>query len=934
VTATADGYKGGPYNVSAAAAGVSAGVNFALTNSAASPTLTVTASPTTLVYGQPVTLTSTSSLPSVGPSGNTTSPSGAVTFYDNATTLTPTSTPTAGVATFSTTALVGAQVYGASQAADTNFNAVAKTTATSITVGKASSTLSGPVTQPVTVVYGNATTITINVAGQYSGTGIATPGGSIGYTLNGTSSTAPITAGVATIPVPNTLGVKSYNVAVTYAGDGNYAAATGINVFLQVTPAAQTINFTAPATPVTFGASPVTLVATGGASGNLVTFSIVSGSAFGTLSGTNNSTLTYTGAGTIVIAANQAASTDYAAATQVTQTVVVNPASQTITFAPATPVTFGVTPITLTATGGASGNPVTFSIVSGAAFGTLSGTNNATLTITGAGTIVIAADQAASANYSAATEVQKSIVVNPASQSIAFVVASPVTYSATPIALTATGGGSGNPVTFSIVSGAAFGTLSGTNNATLTLTGAGTIVIAANQAGNANYSAATQVTQTLVVNPAPQTISFVMTSPIAFTVSPISLSATGGGSGNPVTFSVVSGGNVGTLSGANNSVLTLTGVGTIVIAANQAGNATYSAATQVTQTVIVTIATTNVAVQVGSPIVYGTSLATLSATASSNGTAVPGSFSYTATLSGGATVAVTSASILPVGTYTITANFTPTNGQTFTTGSATATLVVTKATPSISLTVSAPSVYFMNAATLTATMSAAYGVPTGTVTFLDGLTNTVIDTGKLVNGVATINTSTLIAGDHTLTAVYSGDNNFVGVASAPVPLSVQDFSVHSGGSVSATRGGSTTATVTVTPVGGATFAGDITFTVTGLPAGVTATVSPMVLPGGSAASNVTVTINVASSFARWEQRHGMDPRVNGVAPVALALLLLPFIGRMRKKTRQFVLLALLALGAVGGLTGCSGGFGEPVTLTVTGTSGALVHSTTVLVSVK
>jgi hypothetical protein len=84
--------------------------------------------------------------------------------------------------------------------------------------------------------------------------------------------------------------------------------------------------------------------------------------------------------------------------------------AQTITFTqPASPVYLGVLPITLTATGGASGDPVTFSIVSGP--GSLSGTNNDVLTVTGAGTIVIAANQAGNANYAAAPQVTRSITV-------------------------------------------------------------------------------------------------------------------------------------------------------------------------------------------------------------------------------------------------------------------------------------------------------------------------------------------------------------------------------------------------------------------------------------------------------------------------------------------------------------------------------------------
>jgi hypothetical protein len=87
----------------------------------------------------------------------------------------------------------------------------------------------------------------------------------------------------------------------------------------------QTISFTAPVSPATYGVSPITLVATA-SSGLAPTFSIVSGP--GSVSG---STLTVTGAGTIVIAANQAGNTSYAAAAQVTQTLTINAIAETVT---------------------------------------------------------------------------------------------------------------------------------------------------------------------------------------------------------------------------------------------------------------------------------------------------------------------------------------------------------------------------------------------------------------------------------------------------------------------------------------------------------------------------------------------------------------------------------------------------------------------------
>jgi hypothetical protein len=259
----------------------------------------------------------------------------------------------------------------------------------------------------------------------------------------------------------------------------------------------QTIAFTTPAASelVAFGTAPITLAATGGASGNPVTFTLDASSTAGagTLSG---STLTIAGPGSIVIDANQAATSTYAAAPQAQLTITVTQATQTIAFTAPTATTyvFGVAPITLAATGGASGDPVVFTVdaSSSAGAGTISGS---TLTITGPGNIIIDANQAGNADYSAATQVQLTLTVSQATQTITFTAASPVTYSATPIALSATGGASGNPVVFTVASGP--GSITGGN---LTITGLGTIVVDANQAGNADYTAAAQVQQSIVVN--------------------------------------------------------------------------------------------------------------------------------------------------------------------------------------------------------------------------------------------------------------------------------------------------------------------------------------------------------------------------------------------------------------------------------------------------
>jgi len=75
--------------------------------------------------------------------------------------------------------------------------------------------------------------------------------------------------------------------------------------------------------------------------------------------------------------------------------------------------------------------------------------------------------------------------------------------------LTATGGGSGNPVVFTVDPSTTSGTctVSGTSGATVSYTGTGNCVINANQAGGSGYSSAPQAQQSITVSPAPLSIT-------------------------------------------------------------------------------------------------------------------------------------------------------------------------------------------------------------------------------------------------------------------------------------------------------------------------------------------------------------------------------------------------------------------------------------------
>jgi sugar lactone lactonase YvrE len=172
-----------------------------------------------------------------------------------------------------------------------------------------------------------------------------------------------------------------------------------------------------------------------------------------------------------------------------------------------------------------------------------------------------------------------------------------------------------------------------------------------------------------------------------------------------------------------------------------------------------------------SPITYGTNLSgVLNASAMNGSATVAGSFTYTATPQGGSANAVTAATVLGVGSYTLTAAFTPTDTTHYNSASGSVTLTVGKATPAILLSSSATSVPLNTAVTFTARLSFSTGTPTGSVSFYDG--STLQGTGTLAQGVATYTAASLTVGTHLITAAYGGDGSFLAVTSAVLTESV------------------------------------------------------------------------------------------------------------------------------------------------------------------
>src|ERR1022692_3972891 len=176
--------------------------------------------------------------------------------------------------------------------------------------------------------------------------------------------------------------------------------------------------------------------------------------------------------------------------------------------------------------------------------------------------------------------------------------------------------------------------------------------------------------------------------------------------------------------------------------------------------------TTTVVSSAPNPSVFGQSV-TLTATVSSSGGTPTGTvqfqidgsnFGSPVALSGGVATS-SSTSALTVGAHSTAAIY---SGSTnFLASTGTGSQVVSKASTSTSLISSVNPSLPGEAVTFTATISVLLpgsGTPTGTVTFYDG--PSPISTQPVSSGQAAFTTSTLVAGSHFISAIYSGDSNF------------------------------------------------------------------------------------------------------------------------------------------------------------------------------
>ncbi len=392
----------------------------------------------------------------------------------------------------------------------------------------------------------------------------------------------------------------------------------------------------------------------------------------------------------------------------------------------------------------------------------------------------------------------------------------------------------------------------------VTILNAGTCTVAANQAGDANYNAATQVTQNIAIAKAAQAPLVLSAAPTSITVAATSALSISGGSGTgAISYGVNSGpcSIVGTTLNGN-------ATGTCTVTASQAADANYNAIASNPVTVNVSLGTQAALSLNASPSTINTNGSSTLSTTGGSGT---GSVTYAVT-SGSCTISGSVLTSTVAGSCSVVA----TKAADATYGSASSSAV----TVTVNLSSQSALVLSANPASLnvndTSSLSSSGGSGTGAVSY------------TVVSGPCSITGSTLTAtgaGTCSVSASKAADGTYSAATSAPVSVTVglapQASLVLSAspGSVSvgatstlSTSGGSGTGTVSYSLSGGpCTLVGN---TLTGTGSGsclVTATKAASTVYAAATSNPVAVSVALASQTALVMNASPSTINVNGTS---------------------------------------------------------------------
>lgn len=823
------------------------------------PTTTVdNASSTTPALGSSLTV-STTITPKTYSSSD---PTGTVTYTLDGTTE-GTQTVTPGAPSTSTITFTvpdaGTHTLEGVYSGDGNY---ATSTAAPITITVAKLNTTTTVT-PGTTTPSAGSSLSATATVSSTGTSTIAPTGTVTFTIDGAtvateglSGTLPATVS-ATFTVPS---AGTHTLQASYSGDTNYAASTSSGATLTVSKTTPTVALS-PATTTPAAGSSLQLTAqintpAAGATAptGTVNFSL-DGSPVGTAlvnGGTATLTITTPAVGTHSLVATYGGDSNYNAATSPTVTIDVTKGNTTLAVSPSTttPTANSTMLVTATLTATVTGSTIPTGTVSftmdGATVGsgTLSGgtTASTTITVPTTGTHTLQASYSGDSNFNGAisptvvftvAKTNTTTVVVPSTTTPALGATLPVTASVSANG-TAPAAPTGN-ITFTVdgvtegIQALTPGTPS-TASITLPALSPGTHTIAAIYSGDQYYATSTSAGATVTVpkDPTTTTVSAATTTPAggsSLAVSATIVASTPGtqlptGSvnflldGTTVATSAIVPGTPSTATGTIPSITP----GTHVLQAVYTGDTYYGTSTSQSVTLTVSKSPTTITISPSTltPTAGGSMVVTANISSSNPSTVAP-TGTVTITMDG---VAVATGTVVPgtpsvanvtvplvsagthvlAGSYSGDSFYTPSNSSTVTiNASKGATVTTVTATPP-SLTAGTPEALTASIAPANAVAGTTYTI-TGVVDFYDGT--------KLLGQVAVVNNSATITGvtlannvDHSITAVYSGDTNWLGSSSAVLPLeatTLPDTVVLTSNYNVAQPGAAVVLTATVTP---------------------------------------------------------------------------------------------------------------------------------------
>ena len=386
-------------------------------------------------------------------------------------------------------------VIEANQAGNSNYNAAPEVTRTIVITPTvpAAPTINVPGSSPGPLSANVAFTAPTNNGGQPISQYTATCSAAGQTTRSNTGGASPITVGTMTTGVPYSCSVTATNATGTGAASGTVSITPSNALAAPVFTSAAATTFTVQQ------AGTFTVTATGNPAPtrSLVSGTLPTGVTFTPATGVLAGTPAAGTAGTHMLTFRATNNTGVVNNVDQSFTLTVNLQNQTISFTqPTTPTTFSLTPVPLTASA-SSGLGVTFTSNTPSVC-TISGGTNAVMQ--SVGSCMITASQAGNTVFNAAPSVPRSFDIGQGSQTITFntqlttarTYSPGATFAINPTATASSGlavtHGSSTPSVCTVI------------GTTVTMQGAGTCTLTANQAGNGNWLGATQATQNVTIN--------------------------------------------------------------------------------------------------------------------------------------------------------------------------------------------------------------------------------------------------------------------------------------------------------------------------------------------------------------------------------------------------------------------------------------------------